>query len=278
MPNIFYDTNSNIMLTAFLSGATAGLAVDLSLFPVDTIKTRLQSKQGFAKAGGFRSLYAGLGPVVLGSAPGAACFFATYESSRKFCAYYNVKPMYADMLGASLGEVMACTVRVPVDVVKQRAQTNAGTTTSFSVFRKCLSEEGIRGLFRGYHSTVLREIPFSLIQFPLWEGMKRQVVSYRRGTTDSTEVATGLEGACCGFISGGIAAAVTTPLDVAKTRIMLAQQKDQVAQGRVLQVLTNCVRQEGVRSLFAGVVPRTVFISFGGFIFLGTYEQAQRFL
>lgn len=38
-------------------GATAGIAVDLGLYPLDTLKTRLQSKQGFRAAGGFRNLY-----------------------------------------------------------------------------------------------------------------------------------------------------------------------------------------------------------------------------
>lgn len=52
-----------------LAGATAGLVVDTSLYPIDTIKSRLQSKQGFSKAGGFSNLYRGLQPVLLGSIP-----------------------------------------------------------------------------------------------------------------------------------------------------------------------------------------------------------------
>lgn len=52
-----------------LAGATAGLVVDTSLYPVDTIKSRLQSKAGFFKTGGFSNLYRGLPPVLLGSVP-----------------------------------------------------------------------------------------------------------------------------------------------------------------------------------------------------------------
>lgn len=48
----------------------AGTAVDLLFFPLDTIKTRLQSAQGFARAGEFRGVYKGVGSVVVGSAPG----------------------------------------------------------------------------------------------------------------------------------------------------------------------------------------------------------------
>ena len=40
-----------------ICGAGAGLAVDLGLYPLDTIKTRLQSQQGFRSAGGFSRIY-----------------------------------------------------------------------------------------------------------------------------------------------------------------------------------------------------------------------------
>ena len=46
-------------LTSLVSGGLAGTAVDVSLFPLDTIKTRLQSRQGFLAAGGFRNIYSG---------------------------------------------------------------------------------------------------------------------------------------------------------------------------------------------------------------------------
>ncbi len=52
------------------AGGVAGTAVDLLFFPIDTVKTRLQSAQGFIRAGGFRGVYNGIGSVVVGSAPG----------------------------------------------------------------------------------------------------------------------------------------------------------------------------------------------------------------
>lgn len=53
-------------------GAVAGTSVDIALFPLDTIKTRLQSADGFFKAGGFRGVYSGLSAAAAGSAPGGA--------------------------------------------------------------------------------------------------------------------------------------------------------------------------------------------------------------
>ena len=52
------------------AGGAAGTAVDLLFFPIDTVKTRLQSSQGFLRAGGFKGVYKGIGSVVVGSAPG----------------------------------------------------------------------------------------------------------------------------------------------------------------------------------------------------------------
>jgi solute carrier family 25 S-adenosylmethionine transporter 26 len=64
----------------------------------------------------------------------------------------------------------------------------------------------------------MREIPFTVIQFPLWEAMKRW-----RGARKNGPVNAG-ESALFGSLAGCVAAAATTPLDVLKTRLMLAKQ------------------------------------------------------
>ncbi|XP_023849844.1 S-adenosylmethionine mitochondrial carrier protein isoform X2 [Salvelinus namaycush] len=161
---------------SLVAGGCAGMCVDLTLFPLDTIKTRLQSQQGFTKAGGFRGIYAGVPSAAIGSFPNAAAFFVTYESTKSILGAHGAlsAPHMAPvthMLGASLGEVVACLIRVPTEVVKQRTQASLSSNT-YQVLLATLREEGVRGLYRGYKSTVLREIPFSLVQFPLWEYLK----------------------------------------------------------------------------------------------------------
>ncbi|NP_001387638.1 mitochondrial S-adenosylmethionine carrier protein isoform e [Homo sapiens] len=143
------------------------------------------------------------------------------------------------MLAASAGEVVACLIRVPSEVVKQRAQVSASTRT-FQIFSNILYEEGIQGLYRGYKSTVLREIPFSLVQFPLWESLKA-LWSWRQD-----HVVDSWQSAVCGAFAGGFAAAVTTPLDVAKTRITLAKAGSSTADGNVLSVLHGVWRSQGL--------------------------------
>jgi len=54
---------------AAAAGAFAGVAVDVSLFPIDTLKTRIQAPGGFFANGGWRGIYKGIGSVSAGSAP-----------------------------------------------------------------------------------------------------------------------------------------------------------------------------------------------------------------
>ncbi|XP_052030340.1 S-adenosylmethionine mitochondrial carrier protein isoform X1 [Apodemus sylvaticus] len=258
---------------SLVAGGVAGASVDLILFPLDTIKTRLQSPQGFNKAGGFRGIYAGVPSAAVGSFPNAAAFFLTYEYVKSVLhtdSTSHLRPV-KHMLAASTGEVVACLIRVPSEVVKQRAQVSASSKT-LQIFSTILSEEGIQGLYRGYKSTVLREIPFSLVQFPLWESLKA-LWSWRRG-----HVVDSWQSAVCGALAGGFAAAVTTPLDVAKTRIMLAKAGSSTAVGNVLSAMHGVWRSQGLAGLFAGVFPRMAAISMGGFIFLGAYDQTRSLL
>ncbi|XP_054136960.1 S-adenosylmethionine mitochondrial carrier protein [Melozone crissalis] len=258
---------------ALAAGGVAGVCVDLILFPLDTVKTRLQSPQGFRKAGGFRGIYAGVPSTAIGSFPNAAAFFITYENVKSLLPHGSSSYLSpaTHMVAASLGEVVACLIRVPSEVVKQRAQVSPSSST-LRILSHTLYHEGIQGLYRGYKSTVLREIPFSLVQFPLWESLK-DLWSWKQG-----HVVDSWQSAVCGAFAGGFAAAVTTPLDVAKTRIMLAKAGSSNARGNVLAALGGIWRTEGLPGLFAGVVPRMAAISLGGFIFLGTYEKTRQLL
>ncbi|XP_023932372.1 S-adenosylmethionine mitochondrial carrier protein [Lingula anatina] len=255
----------------FYAGAAAGLCVDLALFPIDTVKTRLQSEQGFFKTGGFRGIYAGIGATAVGSAPGSALFFVSYEAVKdslgRRLETEHLQPA-VHMTAAACGEVAGCLARVPTEVVKQRAQANPSARV-LDIFRTTLQQEGIRGLYRGYTTTVLREIPFSFIQFPLWEIMKKSW-SRRQGASVNP-----WQSSICGAISGAIAASVTTPLDVAKTRIMLAEHGSCLASGSLLFALKQVYGEKGTRGLFAGVVPRTLWIAIGGGIFLGVYDKVK---
>ncbi|KAH6911509.1 S-adenosylmethionine transporter [Coprinopsis sp. MPI-PUGE-AT-0042] len=258
-------------LQSLIAGGVAGTSVDLLFFPIDTIKTRLQSAQGFVKAGGFTGVYKGVGSVVVGSAPGAAAFFATYDTMKSVLPFKDNLAPLNHMLAASTGEVAACLIRVPTEVIKTRMQTSsygAQGTSSWAAAKLVLSTSGVQGFYRGFGITVMREIPFTSIQFPLYEFFK----ATWSNKLDKHPLPA-YEAALCGSVAGGIAAAATTPLDVLKTRVMLDTRTSSNQSLPTLGTrLTTIISTEGWRALFAGVVPRTLWISAGGAVFLGAYE------
>ena len=304
--------------TALLAGALAGTTVDLSLFPLDTLKTRLQASEGFFASGGFRGIYRGVGSALVGSAPGAAFFFCTYEATKALFSSYittttsssssssSSKPGHVaaaeHMVAASAGEIAACAVRVPTEVVKQRAQAGQHGGSSARALGHILAQRGAIGvagvwreLYRGWGITVMREVPFTILQFPLWEALKAWGRERRartgRGLFGDVAVASvsgepggrrgggggggvgaevsAAESALYGSIAGGVAAGVTTPLDVLKTRVMLSARRESM-----VRIVRTILRENGIRPFFAGIGPRVTWISIGGAIFLGSYQWA----
>ncbi|CAO3613419.1 unnamed protein product [Mucor hiemalis] len=261
------------MRQALVAGALSGIAVDSVLYPLDTIKTRLQSQAGFVVSGGFRGVYAGLLSAFIGSAPNASLFFVTYEAMKRLLGALtdgSVHSPFIYMTAASFGEISACTVRVPTEVIKQRMQIKQFNST-FGAVSSVLKTEGILGFYRGFLPTVAREIPFTCIQFPLYEYFKSKYRIYKG------EAVEPYEAALMGSLAGGIGAAITTPLDVCKTRIMLSsKERGGKPYTGIVSTMKRIVAEEGAKKLLAGIGPRVMWISIGGSIFLGVYEKAVK--
>lgn len=276
-------------LTSLLAGGLAGTSVDVALFPIDTLKTRLQSPNGFIAAGGFRGVYRGVLVAAIGSAPGAALFFGTYETMKPIISNFrgdNCLAAPTHMISASIGECVACLIRVPTEVIKSKMQTNAiGSASLSSTLRTVLAERDGRavgssilgGLYRGLGITLMREVPFAFIQFPIYERLKlelRRTGSARDGLVECSP----LQAAACGSIAGGVAAALTCPLDVVKTRLMLGTDKLGVPYLGVGDVVQRLAKEEGKAIFLSGIQPRVMWISIGGFVFFGAYETYRSFL
>ena len=279
----------------------AGLTVDFSLYPIDTVKTRLQSNLSsrtptilprHTLAGTLRSIYHGLPAALVGSMPSAASFFVVYDGIKRSLISDDTPAAsraYVQMLASSAGEVAACAIRVPTEVIKQRAQaglfggSTLGALQDVLALRKTVGVTTmVRELYRGGGITILREIPFTIVQFSLWERFKatyseRQTV--RNGRKQGLVTAT--ESAVFGSLAGAVAAGLTTPLDVLKTNVMLERREaSQSAEGRkgVSGVLKQVYADKGLHGFFRGFVPRIGWIGTGGAIFLGTYQWAYNTL
>jgi solute carrier family 25 (mitochondrial S-adenosylmethionine transporter), member 26 len=254
----------------------AGMFVDIVLFPLDTIKTRIQAtikgqKIDYVKKAGNVSKYSGLKSQVFASFPAAAAFFSTYDFTKYILLdKFKVKQDYiVHMCGAILGEASQVLIRNPFELIKQNMQIGKYNSIKESLVN-IFKEGGFRGLYRGYFITVLREIPFGIIQYPLYEKFRNQ----RKNKNPNGELNT-LDFCISGAKAGGIAAFVTTPIDVIKTRIMTYGSFDLA---RIKIVVQNIYTEEGLSKFFSGVHIRVTYITIGGMIFFGTNEVCKKFL
>lgn len=104
---------------------------------------------------------------------------------------------------------------------------------------------------------------------PADEQMKTALRAVRGGSAElgSADVAA------VGCAAGVLTAALTTPLDVVKTRLM-SQGAARTYAG-IGDCLRQTVAQEGVGALFKGVQPRVLWIGLGGAIFFPVLEAAK---
>ena len=86
---------------------------------------------------------------------------------------------------------------------------------------------------------------------------------------------TPVESAVGGALSAVAAQSVSTPLDVARTRIM-TQPEDALRMNPV-QCIRQVAREEGIRGLYAGVSPKALRAVLSGAIQFSTYEATKEF-
>ncbi len=81
----------------------------------------------------------------------------------------------------------------------------------------------IGGFYSGYFSFIMREIPFSSIQFPFYEVLKMlqiKLIAYRSKQDEARVQIPSLMNGLNGSVAGSFAGFMVTPFDVLKTRLM----------------------------------------------------------
>eukprot|EP00419_Tripos_fusus_P054243 CAMPEP_0172800588 /NCGR_PEP_ID=MMETSP1075-20121228/2683_1 /TAXON_ID=2916 /ORGANISM="Ceratium fusus, Strain PA161109" /LENGTH=292 /DNA_ID=CAMNT_0013638523 /DNA_START=14 /DNA_END=892 /DNA_ORIENTATION=- len=260
------------------AGAVAGMSAEAILFPLDTAKTRVQSRRGFWGCGGIRSIYRGFGTAIGGSVPASAIFFFVYEAVKNVVhkdSSADAKGYVATvMLASVMGELTAACIRVPVDVVKQKLQTGQKGGSLLRLQPSVLAAS--------FQATAMRDVAHSSLQFPLYECLKLGAAKWM--SLDLNQLPT-TTSAFCGSIAGMASAVVTTPFDLVKTRLNLKASKVTTAAGRTAgrcaswALMASEAREiystQGACGFFRGAGLRGMWMGLGGFIFLGSFETAK---
>ncbi|XP_052190311.1 S-adenosylmethionine carrier 1, chloroplastic/mitochondrial-like [Diospyros lotus] len=253
-----------------VAGGVAGVVVEAALYPIDTIKTRLQAVRGGGRIV-LKGLYSGLIGNLAGVLPASAIFVGVYEPTKQKLLKSlpeNLSAL-AHLTAGAVGGAASSIVRVPTEVIKQRIQTGHFASAPDAV-RLIVAKEGFKGLYAGYGSFLLRDLPFDAIQFCIYEQLRMGYkLAARRDLNDP-------ENAIIGAFAGAITGAITTPLDVIKTRLMVQGSGKQYK--GIFDCVGTIVGEEGTPALFKGIGPRVVWIGVGGSIFFGVLERTKQIL
>lgn len=264
-------------------GACAGAVARAVTHPMDTIKARAQVRGAVERGavgvvgrrGWWRGLYGGFGAVVVGAPFASGAYFVGYESGKRALG----DSAFASAGAGMWAQALAGVVYTPVDVVKERLQTQgtlaasarAGTYRNWAhAFGSIAREEGVRGLFRGYWAQNLVWWPWSAAYFMIYDGARGAAAA----ATASGEPSPTASSACA-TLAASTATVMTHPLDLAKTRLQTLRF-DSANSASMRSVLANVVEREGARGLFAGVTARVAAVAPGSAISFYVYETLKQ--
>ncbi|TIA69992.1 hypothetical protein E3P81_03647 [Wallemia ichthyophaga] len=247
------------------AGSLAALTVDLLVYPMDTLKVRIQSTSSATLFSVSKShLYAGVGPVILATIPSAAVFFTTYEHmTGVFNTRTNLSSPATQILASNLAECASCAVLAPAELIKQNAQVGGDTKT---LTKRLLRRDNLKSLFPGYRALVLRNTPIVTVQWPIYEHLRAMLGERNLPRAKSAFLAASA--------AATIASIATNPIDVIKTRIMIQNEQS----GGVWSTSKSVMANEGVRGLFRGCLLRSTWAAAGAGVYLGSFEKSKEIL
>lgn len=281
------------------AGGLGGAVGDSLMYPLDTVKTRQQGADAKTVATKYRTMasatqliwryeglrygiYRGYVAMLAGSFPSTMMFFGVYESlKRGLRDNTRINETVIHFTSGFLGDLASSIFYVPSEVVKTRLQLQGPYNNQYhqsgynyrgvrSALREIVALEGPSALFHGYKATMLRDLPFSALQFTFYEKFREaaQERAHSRKISVSMELFVGAA-------AGGLAGVITTPLDVVKTRI---QTQTTAEISGILGGLRGIVKQQGVLGLFSGVGPRFVWTSVQSSVMLVLYQSFLQIL
>ncbi|KAL2479166.1 Mitochondrial substrate carrier family protein [Forsythia ovata] len=234
---------------------------------------------------GLAGFYRGVAPGVTGSLATGATYFGVIESTKKWIdeSHPSLGGHWAHFIAGAIGDTLGSFIYVPCEVIKQRMQVQGSRKYWTSLVMKESSnvkhdmhlygyysgmiqagcsiwkEQGLKGLYAGYGSTLARDVPFAGLMVTFYEGFKSMTRYGKQNWFPNLNFHTNstIEGLLLGGVAGGLSAYLTTPLDVVKTRLQV--QGTTVRYNGWLDAVHKIWFTEGIRGMFRGSIPRIMW-------------------
>lgn len=258
-------------------GSIAGAFGAFMVYPIDLVKTRMQNQRSSApghrlyensidcfrkiiRNEGFRGLYAGVLPQLIGVAPEKAIKLTVNDLVRtRFTDDKTGAIKFsAEMLAGGTAGFCQVIFTNPLEIVKIRLQVQGELAKrSDAVPRRSamwiIRNLGIVGLYKGAPACLMRDGPFSAIYFPTYAHLKKDFF----GESPQKKLGV-LQLLTAGAIAGMPAAYLTTPFDVIKTRLQVEARKGEATYNGVADAARKIFKDEGFKAFWKGGPARIV--------------------
>ncbi|KAL1301516.1 hypothetical protein AAFC00_005759 [Neodothiora populina] len=327
----------------FVAGGAGGMTSATLTSPLDVLKTRLQSDfyksqlaasraargipplaelsvyrtsllhiretfqilAAIPRVEGWRALFKGLGPNLVGVVPARAINFFAYGNGKRLIAQkFNngEEASWVHLLAAAQAGIITGTATNPIWLVKTRLQLDKSKAehsgsggrqykNAMDCTLQTVRKEGIRGLYRGLSASYLG-VTESTLQWVLYERMKKSIAeneAHRMSVANRPR--TGWDDAILWSYKLGaagsakfFAALVTYPHEVVRTRLRQAPVTtsgtgvSHLKYTGLVQCFKLVWKEEGMAALYGGLVPHMLRVVPSAAIMFGMYEAVLRAL
>ena len=228
------------------------------------------------KHDGVSALWDGLKPALLLSSINVVLYMIAYDELSK-----DILPNKmgwsmdtSTIVAGGVSRAFSALIVSPLELIRTQQQSSNALAKQGVLrgMQNIIRKDGALSLWRGYTATCWRDVPFSIVYWYGFEAFKARI------SDPTNNIPIRHNSFLTSFVAGGgsgmIAAFVTTPMDVVKTRrqVMVGSSG---GEARTARLLLDILRSEGVSALFSGVVPRVVKVAPACGLVIGTYSYVQ---
>ncbi|GIL99085.1 hypothetical protein Vretimale_4332 [Volvox reticuliferus] len=274
-------------------GATAGLIEGICVQPLEFMKTRLQLNEGkplpmttilreALREGGVAQLYRGALPELTGMVPRSTGALASLEFSKRLLRQHAPDPntgrlqaSHAYAAGAISG-VCESLGFAPFQVIKVRmvAKEHLTVVDTADCAMQLLRAEGPAGLFIGLGPTLWRVTTWNTLYYGTMHNIQAEV--FDKHPLQNPVLAAARKMAT-GVAVGMTATIFNAPFDVIKSRFQSQERGPNQKYRYTLPSLVTIIREEGVRALYKGFLPKALLLGVGQTIGYMVFSEALNF-
>lgn len=273
--------NAEVLTAAIVAGSVVEMARTTLLYPLLTLKTRIQTdvkkrskvrklrlrrrlqvlvlnaKRHFREG----RLYAGLVPSLLVSVPATGVFYGVRDVAKRGLLPMPLNDLSVSVTAAVVADVVSLMIRTPADTLALRMQVASGQEAQMNATEAEADMEQQVGNWLNESLERLPAIIWTDLPYLLSRIAVNRALIHGNIDMGRYEVLAISSAVLCAFL--------TTPFDVARTRILVDSDDDPRngidggSRAGLWKTFQAIVDESGVPGLFAGWLERTAYLGIG---------------